>query len=96
MEHKEILERRRIILSNNPGYHLIKKGNRAVGYLRHCCICGRPLTAYIINENRYVTICRHYQITTVASLKLSMCADIRSCDRYERKKGEKPNEFDYR
>jgi hypothetical protein len=78
----EIRIRRKEILRNNPGYHLVKKGNRAVGYLRHCCICGRPLTAYIINENRYVAICRHYQITTLGVFKLSMCADVRSCDKH--------------
>ena len=79
MNPENIKDNRALILRNNPQHYVVRKGNRAVGYLRHCCICGRPLTAYINNEDRYVTICAHYQISVMKLFKLSMCKDIHSC-----------------
>lgn len=85
-------EARRSILKQYPSHHLFNNHDKRVKEIRYCAVCGRQLTRYLVNTDRYETIVKHIKMDNPYGFSpLSVCWDVRYCGGYIRKKEKKKN-----
>ncbi|AOZ61966.1 hypothetical protein QCM8_45 [Bacillus phage QCM8] len=85
---KEVVEKRRQLMSLSEKSHSFNKGDKRVHTPRVCVVCGRPLSSLIINENKYIIIQAHTRYHLNELFIVDACRDITSCYRTLRQKGE--------
>ncbi|AEW47017.1 hypothetical protein BCP78_0010 [Bacillus phage BCP78] len=85
---KEVVSKRRKLMSLAEKSHSFNKGDKRVHTPRVCVVCGRPLSSLIINENKYIIIQAHTRYHLNELFIVDACTDITSCYRTLRQKGE--------
>lgn len=83
--YDKIKKKRKEILKGCPPEkrRIVSVGNSQVKSLRHCSVCGKPLTELLPDEtNHFRATHKHYYLKLGYGLNFSLCYEGRSCLRY--------------